>query len=327
MKALLVRQFGGAENLVLGEVEKPYQAPEELLVRVKAAGVNRADILQREGHYPPPGASPILGLEIAGVVESVGESCRNFKKGDEVFGLLAGGGYAEYAVIHHQLAMLKPPELSFEEAAAIPEAFLTAFQALFWIGKLQKGENVLIHAGGSGVGTAAIQLAREAGATVFTTAGSQEKLDACRKLGAQGAFNYKIGAFAPKILHETENHGVQLILDFVGVPYWEQNIDVLDIDGRLVILGLMGGFTLPRLDLRILMKKRLTIAGSTLRNRSLKYKIQLTKDFAEFSLPRFSKGRLKAIVSRIFPWESVQEAHRFMEENRNIGKIVLKISD
>ena len=324
MKAVLVKEPGGRDHLTLGEFPTPEPTDDELLVRVKATALNRLDIMQREGRYPPPpGASPILGLDIAGVVEEAGEKTSGFKKEDRVFGLLSGGGYAEYAVLNGEMAMPIPDNLSFEEAASIPEAFLTAYQALFLMGGVKAGETVLIHAGASGVGTAAIQMVRESGAVAMVTAGSEEKLSACRGLGASTAINYKDGPFAPKVLAATENRGVNLILDFIGAPYWEGNLNSLAVDGRLILLSTMGGTDVENVSLRALMLKRIKVIATTLRARSDDYKIKLTKDFSEFSLSRFNDGRLKPLIDRIYPWEEVGEAHLYMEENRNTGKIVL----
>lgn len=326
MKAILVRKPGGADQLVLGEYPTPEPGDGELLVRVRATALNRADILQRRGLYPPPpGASPILGLEMAGVVERVGPRCQGWQPGDRVFALLPGGGYAEYVTVPADMAMPIPGNLGFEEAAAIPEAFLTAYQTLFWIGRLQAGERVLIHAGASGVGTAAIQLARDAEAEVLVTAGSEAKLAACRSLGASHAFNYKTGPFAPRVLEATGGRGVDVLLDFVGAPYWEQNLECLATDGRLVLIATMGGGIIDRFDLRRLMAKRVQVTGTTLRSRSPEYKARLTQEFAAHALPRFADGRLRPVIDRVFPWERVAEAHRYMEENRNIGKIVLRV--
>lgn len=324
MRAVLVREPGGPEVLEFGEVPRPEPGLHEVLVRVKAASVNRADILQRQGKYPPPpGASPILGLDIAGVVEALGPEVRRWRPGDRVFGLLSGGGYAEYATIHEELAMPIPEALSFEEAAAIPEVFLTAYQALFWLGRLRSGEWVLIHAGASGVGTAAIQLARDRGAHVAVTAGSPEKIKACMALGAEITVNYKEEPFGEAVSRAIG--GVDLIVDFVGAPYWKTNLEILRTDGRLVLLATLGGGRVPDFDLRVLLRKRLTLMGSTLRNRDLDYKIRLTREFADYALPRFASGRLKPVIDSIFPWEKVADAHRRMEANENIGKIVLKI--
>ena len=327
MKAVVVRHPGGAEQLTIGEVPTPQPEPGQLLVRVHATALNRADILQRRGLYPPPpGTTPILGLEMAGVVERVGEGCAGWSPGDRVFALLPGGGYAEYVTVPVEMAMPIPDNLTFEEAAAIPEAFFTAYQTLFWIGRLQPGEWVLIHAGASGVGTAAIQLARDAGARVLATAGNQRKLQACRALGAEAAFNYKLGPFAPQVREATGGRGVDLILDFVGAPYWEPNLECLAIDGRLVLLAGLGGNVVDRFDLRPLMRKRLQVTGTGLRSRSPEYKVRLTREFAERILPKFASGRLRPVIDRIFPWEQVADAHRYMENNLNIGKVVLRVA-
>jgi tumor protein p53-inducible protein 3 len=327
MKAVLVPQPGEAGQMRLGLVPQPVPAPDELMVKVKAAGINRADILQRRGQYPAPsGANQILGLEISGVIENLGRSCRNWKKGERVFGLLTGGGYAQYAVIHQQMAMPIPASLTFEEAAAIPEAFLTAFQALVQLGRLQAEQAVLIHAGGSGVGTAAIQLGREIGARVFITAGSDQKVQRCRKLGAHEGINYRTSDFPEMVMMATNGKGVNLILDFIGKPIWEKNLSVLAMDGKLIILATMGGSEIENFDLRTILKKRLTIIASTLRNRSAEYKINLTKEFAQLALPLLQAKKVTPVIDKVYPWEAVAEAHHYMEKNLNFGKIILKIS-
>ena len=327
MKAITIKKSGGPEVLQIKKVAQPVPGKDELLVQVKAAGINRADILQRRGKYPvPSGSSDILGLEISGIILEKGQECRRWKIGQKIFGLLGGGGYAEYACIHQDMAMPIPDHLSFEEAAAVPEAFLTAYQSIVWLGRLNQNETILIHAGASGVGTAAIQLAREIGADVMVTAGSDKKINYCMQLGANLAINYNSSNFDEQVLKETAGNGVDLILDFVGKSYWDQNMTVLAPDGRMVILATMGGSLIPNFDLRLFMRKRLTLSGSTLRNRDLSYKIRLTREFAEFALPRFSGNKLVAVVDKVFPWEKVSEAHCYMEENRNIGKIVLAVS-
>jgi putative PIG3 family NAD(P)H quinone oxidoreductase len=326
MKAILIKEPGGAEQLELGTFPTPEPADDELLVKVKAAALNRADIMQREGNYPPPkGASPILGLEMAGVVEEVGEKCSIWKPGDRVFALLPGGGYAEYATVPEAMAIPIPENLDFVQAAAIPEVFLTAYQCLFWIGRLQQNETVLIHAGASGVGTAAIQLARETGARIIVTAGAERKLTACQDLGADVAINYKEGPFVPKVLEATDNRGVDLVLDFVGASYWEQNLSALAIDGRWVLIALLGGAKVAQVNLGLLIRKRIQFTATSLRTRSVGYKIRLTRDFADFALPRFADGRLKPVIDKVLSWEQAVEAHQYMEANKNIGKIVLSV--
>ncbi len=327
MKAILVSEPGGPEQLNIGEFPAPVPAEDELLVRVAAAGVNRADILQREGKYPPPpGASPLLGLEIAGVVVSKGAKAVGWKPGDRLMALLPGGGYAELATVHHRMALPIPPNLSFEQAAGIPEAFLTAFQALFKVAALKAGESVLIHAGASGVGCAAIQLAKAFKIQAIATAGSDKKIQFCRSLGAELTVNYRKESFSDVVLDFTAGKGVNAVIDFVGAPYWEANLKVLMVDGRMVILGLLGGYRAEALNLLPILRKRLTIAGSTLRSRSLDYKIQLTKEFESEILPLFPHGAIKPIIDRVFPWRDVQEAHRYMEANKNLGKLILKVA-
>lgn len=326
MKAVLVREAGGTENLYIGEVPRPEPAEDELLVRVKATALNRADLLQRQGAYPPPrGASDILGLELAGTVVTVGAACDGWTIGDRVFGLLPGGGYAEYAVLPGRMAMPIPALLSFEEAAAIPEVFLTAFQALFWLGNVQEGERVLIHAGASGVGTAAIQLARAVGAVPYVTASAQ-KHDACLALGAEAAIDYKTEDFAARIADLTNGQGADVILDFIGASYFEANIQSLARDGRLVVLALMGGRTVASVDLRALFAKRAHLLFTTLRSRSPSYKIDLTQAFSERMLPLFEEGLLKPVIDSVMDWSAVQDAHRRMGANKNIGKIVLRVN-
>lgn len=326
MKAILLKQPGGPEQLVLGEYEQPLPKPYELLVRVHATALNRADTMQRQGKYlPPKGESPLLGLEIAGEVVEAGISCTRFKKGDKVFGLLPGGGYAEYAVINEEMAMAIPENLSMEEAAAIPEVFLTAWQALSWLGKLQAGERVLIHAGASGVGTAGIQLARALQAEVLVTA-SEKKVQACLDLGAHKAINYKEVPFEDEVLAYTNSEGVDVIVDFIAGPYFKQNIECLRLDGRLVLLATMGGGKVEEFDLRKILTKRLQVIGSTLRSRTRDYQIRLTQDMAAFAMPLFENGTIKPVVDSVFDWADVAEAHRYMEANKNIGKIVLRVN-
>lgn len=326
MQAIRVKAPGGADQLELSTFPTPEPAAGELLVKVAATALNRADIMQRQGHYPPPpGASPILGLEMAGVVEQAGAACSRYAVGDRVCALLPGGGYAEYAAVPEAMAMPVPDNLTLEQAAAVPEVFLTAYQCLFLIGRLQAGESVLIHAGASGVGTAAIQLAREAGARILATAGSERKLDVCRELGAEIGINYHNGPFAPIVKDVTGTRGVNLILDFVGAAYWEQNLSALAMDGRMVLIALLGGAKVEQVNLGALLRKRIQLTATTLRARSVEYKIRLTRAFAGFALPRLADGRLEPVIDQVFPWQQVAEAHEYMEANRNIGKLVLRV--
>ncbi len=325
MLAIVAKADGGPDVLEIDRVPVPSHGDDEMLVRVRATALNRADLLQREGKYPPPeGASEILGLEMAGEVVSVGEACAGWAEGDRVCGLLAGGGYAQYAAVHHDLAMPLPRSLSFEEGAAIPEVFLTAFQALHWYGRVAKGTSVLVHAGASGVGTAGIQLARRAGATVYVTA-SAGKHDACLELGAEAAIDYQSEDFAVRIDELTAGRGVDIIVDFVGGPYFKRNAASLAIDGRLILLAMLGGWRVEDVDLRTLFRKRASVFASTLRNRDQTYKIRLTKDFVRSALPLFEAGILRPVIDRILPWSAASEAHRIMGENRNAGKIVLQV--
>ncbi|MCJ8163941.1 NAD(P)H-quinone oxidoreductase [Pontibacter sp. E15-1] len=326
MKAILVKKPGGPEQLALGTYDKPLPNPTELLVKVHATALNRADTLQRQGKYPPPkGASPLLGLEIAGEVVEAGINCTRFKKGDHVFGLLPGGGYAEYALLHESMALPMPGNLSMEEAAAIPEVFLTAYQALVWLGQLKSGERALIHAGASGVGTAGIQLARALQAEVLVTA-SAGKLQACLDLGAHRAINYKEVAFADEVLAHTNSEGVDVIVDFIGGPYFAANIECLRLDGRLVMLASLGGGKVSDFDLRKLLMKRLHVMGSTLRSRTRGYQAKLTEEMWAFAKPHFESGQIKPVVDSIYDWQDAADAHWYMEQNKNIGKIVLRVS-
>lgn len=326
MRAIQLHQFGSVKELYLAEFPTPEPTDYEILVKVKATALNRADLLQREGKYPPPqGESPIMGLEMAGEVEKLGAKVNKWKIGDRVCGLLAGGAYAEYVVIHEDMAMPIPANLDFVAAAAIPEAFLTAFQALVWIAKLQPAETLLIHAGASGVGTAALQLARLIGAKAYVTA-SAEKHKLCLSLGAERCIDYKNEDFADCIHTWTEGRGVGVVLDFLGASYLERNLKALGMDGRMVLLALMGGAQAPGINLGLILMKRLSLHGSTLRARTLQYKTALTHDFMELTWAHFASGNLFPVVDKVFPWEEVAQAHLYMEGNLNQGKIVLSIA-
>lgn len=325
MRAILVKNPGGIDRLHLGEAATPAPKADEVLVKIKAASVNRADIMQREGKYPPPpGESPILGLDVAGVVEKTGEDCVNFSVGDAVMALVGGGGYAEYVAVPECMAMPIPKSMSFTDAAAIPEAFLTAYQALYFIANLEPRQNVLIHAGASGVGSAAIQLAKVGRANaIVVTAGSPRKLDFCKGLGATHAINYKDAPFQKPVLEATSGSGVDILIDFIGAPYWDQNVGSLAMDGKMILLAAMGGMTVEKFNLLAFYRKRLQIIGSTLRARSPAYKIKLCREFWQFAGSYFHEGLLKPAVDKVFDWTDVAEAHRYMEANLNLGKIVL----
>lgn len=326
MRAVVITEPGGPDVLKVMEVDDPVPGPEDILVDVKASALNRADMLQRQGAYPAPFGSPseIPGLEFSGVVLEVGDRVDSLKEGDRVFGLLGGGGYASRTITHHRMAVKIPAGWDFVQAAATPEVYLTAYDALFNRGNLQMGESVLIHAAGSGVGTAAVQLAHQAGAFVFGTAGSAEKLAGATDLGMNVGINYHEQDFAEVIKQVTSGAGVDVLIDFIGAPYWDKNIASLAVLGRLVEVGLMGG-TKMEVDLRPLMAKRLQVCGTGLRGRTLGEKLEVTAQFRRHVLPHLASGSMKPIVDRTFPLEEVAEAHKYMETNANFGKIVLTI--
>lgn len=310
--------------MYMGEWETPTPAPHEILVKVAATALNRADTMQRKGHYPPPpGASPLMGLEMSGEVVAMGAKASKWKEGDKVCGLLPGGGYAEYVVIHEDLAMPVPEGLSLVEAAGIPEVFMTAFQAMFWLGKLEKGQSVLLHAGASGVGTAAIQMAKAIDAHVSVTA-SAKKHKICLELGADMAIDYRSEDFQAEILNTHPAKGVHLIVDPISGSYFPKNLEVLLPDGKLVILAFMGGMK-SEINFVKVMVKRLQVMGSTLRARNLAYKIALSKDLQDKFWSKFEDRSIKPVIDREFDWTEVQDAHRYMEENKNIGKVILRV--
>lgn len=322
MKAVLVPRPGGPEALTLSDVPDPVPGPKELLIQVKAAGVNRADVLQRMGKYPPPpGSSDILGLELSGEVITGGSA---YRPGDRVMALVTGGAYAERCVAPEDTTLPIPDNLDFEQAAAIPEAFVTAWLNLFDLGLLEHGETVLIHAGASGVGAAAIQLAKEAGAKVLTTVGSEEKAKWVLELGAARAILRHQEDVAAAVLDATEGAGVHLVLDVVGAPSWNVNVRVLKRGGRLVLIGLLGG-SRGEIDLGPVLRKSLHVTGTTLRGSSLEQKATWMQEFDRFARRRFERGSLVPNVDAIFPLAEAAQAHRHMEENRNAGKIILKI--
>jgi len=326
MRAAVITELGGPDVLKMMEVDDPVPGPEDVLVDVKASALNRADMLQREGGYPAPPGSPddIPGLEFAGVVLEAGDRVIGMAEGDRVFGLLGGGGYASRTVTHHRMAVPIPDGWDFIQAAATPEVYFTAYDALFNRGNLQMGEKVLVHAAGSGVGTAAVQLAHHAGAFVYGTAGSAEKLAGAAKLGMDVGINYHDRDFAAVVKEHTGGAGVDVLIDLIGGPYWDQNIASMAVLGRLVEVGLMGGSRVE-VDLGRLMGKRLQVTGTGLRGRSLEEKLAVTAQFKRHVLPHLASGSMKPIVDRTFPLEEVAEAHRYMETNANFGKIVLTI--
>jgi len=314
---------GGPEVLHIDTMPVPRPGPSDVLVHVAAAGVNRPDLLQRQGKYaPPPGASPILGLEIAGTVVAVGRDARRWQIGDEVCALLAGGGYAEYSLAPAPQCLPIPGSLSFIEAAGIPETFFTVWTNLFQRARLMAGETVLIHGGSSGIGTTAIQLARAFGARVFTTAGSAAKCAACRDLGAELAIDYRADDFVPAVTAATGGRGVDVILDMVGGPYVPRNIAALAVEGRLVQIAFMQGSRIE-VDLQPLMLKRLTLTGSTLRPRSVAQKGAIARELEAMVWPRLHDGTVRPIISRTFPLDHAAEAHRTLAASTHIGKLIL----
>ena len=325
MKAIVFDKPGDESVLRLGDVPAPALEPGSLRLQVAASAVNRADLMQRQGLYPPPpGASPILGLECAGTVAEIGAGVTGWRVGDRAMALLAGGGYAEEVVVHAGSAMRVPTSMDLEHAAAVPEVFLTVFLNVFSLGGLAKGGSALVHGGGSGIGTAAIQLCKEAGARVFVTAGSDEKCARCRQLGADLAINYKSDDFAKAVLEATGGRGVDVVLDSIGAPYLDANLRSLAIGGRLVLIGLMGGAK-AEIGLGALLVRRLSVIGSTLRARPVEEKAEIVRGFLARFGDALEKGRIGAVVDRVLPLARAAEAHRAMKASEHFGKIVLRV--
>ena len=328
MKAIVVDGDGkAADSLRIAEAPDPVAGDEEVLLRVHATALNRADIMQRMGGYPPQhGASNVLGLELAGEVIEVGSRVRSLSVGDRVYGLSGGGGYAEFAALHESLAMPIPAGLSYHEAASIPEVFFTANTAVRTLAETQPGERLLVHAGGSGVGIAAIQIGRLIGAEVWTTAGSAEKCERAAELGAQVTINYREESFADVVRERTDGRGVDAILDVIGRDYWEANLRSLATAGRLVLVGLMGG-AVAETNLGVILSKRLRIYGTVMRSRPLIDRAAITRDYREHLEPAIVAGQMRPIIDSVFPLREAAAAHRYMEENRNFGKILLDCLD
>jgi putative PIG3 family NAD(P)H quinone oxidoreductase len=325
MRAIVFDQPGAEEVLHMGTADAPAMDAESLRIRVRATSVNRADLLQRQGLYPvPAGASPILGLECAGEVIDVGQRVQGWAKGDRAMALLLGGGYAEEAVVHAGSALPVPAAISDEEAGAIPEVFLTAFLNIFMLGQAVEGAAVLVHGGGSGVGTAAITLCKHAGMRVIVTAGSDEKCERCRQHGADVAINYRNGSFATAVRDASGGAGVGVILDCVGGRYLEPNLECLALDGRLVIIGLIGGAR-AEINLAGLLMKRQSVIGSTLRSRSNADKAALVSAFRARFGSALEQGRIRPVIDRVLPLEQAAEAHRLVQSSVHFGKIVLRV--
>jgi putative PIG3 family NAD(P)H quinone oxidoreductase len=326
MKHVAMTAPGGPEVLHVGKGPTPQPGKGEVLVKVAAAGINRPEVLQRKGAYPPPpGVTPILGLEIAGEVVALGEGVQRLKIGDKVCALVSGGGYAEYCPAPEPQCLPIPKPLSLVEAAAVPETFFTVWTNVFERGGLKEGETFLVHGGTSGIGTTAIQLAHAFGARVLATAGSDEKCAFCRKIGAEEAINYRTQDFVAEVKRITEGKGVNLILDMVGGAYIEKNLRSLAMDGRLVQIAFLQPSKVE-LDLMPVMLKRLTVTGSTLRPRTVEQKGAIAEALRAKVWPLLDAGRVRPIMAKTFKMDEAAEAHRLMESSQHIGKIVLEVA-
>ena len=325
MKAIVITRPGGAEVLEMRDKPKPEPGDGQIRVRVRASALNRADIFQRQGNYPvPPGApADISGMEYAGEVDALGPSAMMWKIGDRVMGLVGGGGHAEFLCVHEREAVPVPRGLSWEEAAAIPEAFLTAYDALYRQLDLRMGETVLIHAVASGVGTAGLQLARAGGATVVGTSRSPAKLERAREFGLDVMVDASSGSWVERIDAAIGSEGIHAILDLVGGAYLAGNLRVLAHRGRMIIVGLTSG-SRAELDMGVVLRKRLTMIGTVLRARPLEEKIALARDASERLIPLFDAGKLRPVVDRVFSFAEIRKAHELMESNGTFGKIVLR---
>jgi NADPH:quinone reductase len=325
MTCIAIREPGGPDVLVASEQPLPSPGDGEILVKVIAAGVNRPDVMQRQGHYPPPkGATEIPGLEIAGEVVELGRGTKRWKQGDKVMALVVGGGYAEYCLAFETHALPVPANLSMVEAAAIPETFFTVWHNVFERGKLAAGETLLVHGGSSGIGTTAIALGKAFGARVLTTAGTPEKCEACRKLGADLAIDYKIEDFVALTKQATQGRGADLILDMVGGDYVGRNYEAAAVEGRIVQIAFLASSRVT-LDLMRLMLKRLTHTGSTLRARAVADKAAIARAVENNVLPLIASGRVKPLIDSTFPLAQASAAHARMESGQHIGKIVLTL--
>jgi NADPH2:quinone reductase len=324
MKYIKIEEHGGPEVLTLDTMPVPEPGPGEVLICVAAAGVNRPDVMQRKGLYPPPpGATDVPGLEVSGTVVSKGENVTEPVVGDQVCALVVSGGYSEYCLAAAPLCLPIPGGILLDDAAGIPETFFTVWTNVFERGKLKSRESILVHGGSSGIGTTAIQLGKAFGATVYTTAGTAEKCEFCERLGADAAFNYREQDFSEEIKNLTDGKGVDVILDMVGGSYFPKNIGLLAVEGRLVQIALMNG-SKAEVDFLSLLLKRVTLTGSTLRPRSVEQKTEIAQALRENVWPLLESGAVRPIIHQIFSLEQAAEAHRLMESSTHIGKILLK---
>jgi len=323
MRAIEIKEPGESEVLVVGERTVPSVGADDVLIRVAAAGVNRADVMQRRGNYPPPpGASDVLGLEVSGTIAAVGDAVSSWRVGDAVCALLAGGGYADYCAVPAPLCLPVPAGIEVVDAAALPEVVLTVWTNVFERGGLVAGETLLVHGGSSGIGTMAIQLAGAFGSRVFVTAGSAEKCAACEALGADRALNYREVDFVEAARAAAGDGGVDVILDMVGQDYLQRNLELLNLDGRLVIIALMSGAQ-AEINLATLMRRRLFVTGSTLRARTVEQKTAVVDAVRGRVWPLFDTGRLRPVIHQRFPLSQAADAHRLMEASTHIGKLLL----
>jgi putative PIG3 family NAD(P)H quinone oxidoreductase len=326
MQAILLKDFGDADQLTIGEYPTPVVEPGKLLIKVAATSVNRPDIIQRQGNYPPPkGDSEILGLEVAGVVEAVGDGVTRFKTGDRVFALVGGGGYAEYALAYAEHTMPVPKALTFQQAACICETYITAYLNAIVLGQPQSHDTVLLHGGGGGVNTAAIQLIRALypDVTIIVTA-STGKVERVAELGAHHVIDYKTQSFADEVKSITNGKGVNVILDHLGASYLANNMKSLAVAGRLVVIGIMGG-PKAELNLALMMVKRQQVIGSVLRSRPIAEKAQIIADFEKTVMPLFASETIAPLISDVFTLQQAADAHRAMEQGSHFGKIVLDV--
>ncbi|MCJ2142135.1 NAD(P)H-quinone oxidoreductase [Methylobacterium sp. E-066] len=328
MRAVIAAGPGGPEVLRIVERPRPEPGQGQVLVRVEAAGINRPDVMQREGRYPPPpGASDVLGLELAGIVEALGPGAGRFQPGDRVMALVQSGAYAEWAVVDEAVALPVPEGLPAVEAGAIPETYFTVWSNVFERARLQAGESLLIHGGSSGIGTTAILLAKARGAKVLVTAGSPEKCAACLRLGADTAIDYRQDDFVAAARAATGGSGPDVILDMVGGPYIARNLDAVAVDGRIAQIAFQQGSRVTEIDFQPLLMKRVTLTGSTLRARPVALKARLADALAEHVLPLLAAGRARPPIDSVYPFDRVAEAHARMDAGQHIGKIVLAMGE